>query len=537
MIRSLLPAWALLVAALPSVAAQGGGAPTTPGAATQEFGSPGSPFASGTPFESALVTAVEHPQPMMMRLRSGQVLLGSIEAHDPERVHFRRLDNGGLVRLPWSLLDPGQEGELRLDFGYVEVQNEELLVTADKIPLLGGEELIGMIVNRTDDALHVKTAQTLMVLPKGRVAGPSTLVQVPALDVFTREELYQKKLEEHREALLEETPEAALLHREVAEYCERILDYAHALHHYRRATELDPGLDPELLRQALVQAERKAEAQEQVDYLAEVRLLTARNQFNRALTLCEEFPLLYPQSPLVEDWLRARDTVLRHQEQALREEIVRRWHFWAARHAQRAARELGYREARDWVAEKMTEEVLASVHADVLAISAELDPATTRSLFDQREGGRWRKVTYGIGTWLLGEGDARRGLDPEPEVDAAQKDPERARLEERIRRYLENQEARRRSQNQAEGEDPEVFWQAYGHASRAQWILAYYAEHAGDMRLRDPQFRNCHMCGGTGVREVIHSGAAVSGSSAANSRLVRCPTCHQIGIVRRVSYR
>ena len=35
--------------------------------------------------------------------------------HDAQTLHFRRLDNGGLVRVPWSRLDPAQSDELLLE--------------------------------------------------------------------------------------------------------------------------------------------------------------------------------------------------------------------------------------------------------------------------------------------------------------------------------------------------------------------------------------------------------------------------------------
>ena len=62
------------------------------------------------------------------------------------------------------------------------------------------------------------------------------------------------------------------------------------------------------------------------------------------------------------------------------------------------------------------------------------------------------------------------------------------------------------------------------------------------MELRKPSGRNCRECGGSGVREVIYTGGGTSarnqeGGRGPRSQKIACPTCHHIGIVRRVTFR
>ena len=42
---------------------------------------------------------------------------------------------------------------------------------------------------------------------------------------------------------------------------------------------------------------------------------------------------------------------------------------------------------------------------------------------------------------------------------------------------------------------------------------------------------------GTGVREIVHTGGAVTGARGARLQQVPCRTCHGIGKWRRISYR
>jgi len=474
----------------------------------------------------------------MLCLREGDVLWGEIVEHDEEHLAFRRLDTGGLVRLPWSRLDAGQEQTLRLRFGYAEVETEEITVQAERIVTVDGHELIGLIVNRTEDALHVKTARSLVVLPKVRVAGPATLVRVPAFDVYTREELYQRKRDELAGRLALGSTEGARAHFELAQYCERALDYAHAAEHYARAGELDPAHRPQEREIALARALRRAEAQEQIDYLAEVQSLRARGRFDRAFALCDAFPGLYPASPLLEDLAAARRAVERAQLRELTEQVVRSWHFWTSRLAAKAARELAWAETLAYVDEQLGEEVLARVVEDMQEIDGDIAPERVVRLWEEREGGRVRKATYGVGTWLLGEDRAFAELRVEAEEEApGEKAEARSELEERIRRYLEQQRAVARARQRESERDPAAFWQAWPYSSRLQWILAYYAEFGGDMRLRSVSAYDCRSCAGAGVREVSVSSVGRTREQGAGTRLVPCGTCDRIGIVRRVSYR
>src|SRR5690349_16764151 len=70
------------------------------------------------------------PEVLMLQLRDGAFRFGTIQSHDAEGFLFTRLDNGGVARLPWSLLDPRQSDELRRRFGYVDLAGEEITMMA-----------------------------------------------------------------------------------------------------------------------------------------------------------------------------------------------------------------------------------------------------------------------------------------------------------------------------------------------------------------------------------------------------------------------
>ena len=88
----------------------------------------------------------------------------------------------------------------------------------------------------------------------------------------------------------------------------------------------------------------------------------------------------------------------------------------------------------------------------------------------------------------------------------------------------------------SEEEDPNAYWSQWPSANRTQWVLAYYVENSGDFKPEKVRFRNCRECGGTGTRQVVFTGGAIAGAQA-GERLVPCPTCHHIAVVRLIKYR
>lgn len=479
----------------------------------------------------------------LFALRDGRTVWGRIEAHDEQELLVRRLEGGGLVHLGWGWLDPAQERELKLLLGYVDEGEDEILIDADRLVLHDGTALVGRIVEQDGDELWLKRANGTVPVPRERVAAIG-LVRASALEVYTRAELYQELAGRLAPELVREGEAGARAHVELAEQCERMLDYAHAAEHWEIARALAPGFQPDRVGQGLERAGARAAVQEQVDVLAEADLWRARGQYERAWALLDAFPQRFPGTALLEDWNRARKRVERSQERDLRDAVVESVHRWSERLARDAARAAtSFEAARGWAEDRFEEELFAAVLNDLQRIAPALGAAQARALWDQRAGGRFRQASYGFGTWLLGE--ERALATPESQADAAAaaaaqegtQEDARKRLEARIRRYLENQEVLRKNQGRkGTDEDPEAFWRAWDSSSRAQWLLADFVESSDVFRLERVRFANCRECGGRGVREVIFSGGAIEGQTAGEGTFP-CPTCHTLGRVRRVRYR
>ncbi len=480
----------------------------------------------------------EAPAAAMLRMRDGSIQWGTIANHDPEGITFVRIENAGQVHVPWSVLHPDQEKELKLKYGYVDLSSDEVMIQADRLVLVDGTEVIGLIIDRTPDTLVVKRAGTTAIVPKNRIGAASTTALVPALELFTKEELYNREL-------ANTNPNDPESNFKLGEYCERIFDFAHAAQHYKHAQELDAKFRPDDVRVAIVRAEEKAKAQDQIDYLSQVELLLARKKYDEALSRADAFKDKFPESLLIADAKRKHDRIVKARERDLVERVMYSWYAWAGRLAHQAALKMTLEQALAYLDEGMKRDILDKVTKDAQRISKDASSDNVRKMWLARHKVRWYHASYGLGTYLLGKEAALKGeqTDAPKQAPLNEKDKARADLQEKLNRYLQNQEMTRKAQSkQEQTDDREAIWKDMGTDGRTQWILAYYCENSGDMEnSKKPMLDNCHECGGTGTREVVVSGSNVSKSAAkgkdSSMGTIECPACHGLGRIRRISYR
>lgn len=475
-----------------------------------------------------------------LRLVDGRILWGWIEEHSIDGLDVLRLDNGGRATLPWSMLDPAQRLELEQVFGYVDLNASEPTVLATRLRTLSGDEFVGLVLSETAESIEFKIANGILTIPRMQLAGPLIQEQVSAREVFTRDELYAREFEQYAAALVDEAvsgAEKAEMHFELARYCESILDFQRADWHYRAIAEADPEFDHPELAASLDRAARLALAQGQADELDEIDRLRLRDEFPEALARIERFLEVYPESPLETQVLEQRARVVRDRERDMLREAESRWHYWARRLAREQASNDSYEGTLTWIQEALSDEIVARVRADLLRYQDDVDEARVRDLWAARAARRDQRATYGVGTWLIGRDAARAevvaqaGAERESESDA--RSQERKELEERIQSYLKSQQLASTGGGRggADAADPADFWEQWTALSRTQWILAYYAENSGDMRVTRAAVRPCRECGGTGVLEVSSAGPT------GGTRLNQCHLCSGVAVIRRVSYR
>ncbi|QDV06470.1 hypothetical protein Poly30_19800 [Planctomycetes bacterium Poly30] len=501
--------------------------------ALQEGGGLPNPFTNTNAFTPPAPPAPDDV--IMLQLRDGTIRWGAIESHGPNSIEIKRLDTSGKAIVPWSMLDPRQAEDLRKQYGYVEVEVNEAYVLGDRLVLEGGGTVDGVIVSREGKSFLVKTEGTLQMVPKSRVRGIESGLQLAALDVYSREELYGLYL-------AESDPESAESMLQLARKCESILDFVHAAEHYKSALELGLETDRAAVEGMLARAEVKAANQEQVEYLRSVDQLRKRGQFDKAVEKIDAFETVFKGSALIEDARKQRGKLLLARDEAAKELVQRRWPYWAKILTRQKSVEDSFEAARGWASETASSEIQSLVHSDVQAkITQAVTLEEIRKLWEERRRLRYSPASYREdGTWLLGIEAAQKGIDDEGQVErkgpVSEVDAQRVAIEERIKRYMDNQRLARRSASGGQEQDEyQVFWQTYSQGARAGWLLAYYVENGGDFEIRPrPDLRACKTCGGKGAVELLVTGT-VRGDQT--DGVATCPLCRGVQYSRRIYYR
>ena len=419
---------------------------------------------------------------LLLRLRDGGIRWGEIVEHDATGLRFRLLSHGGEVSLPWEFLDPAQEEELREDFGYVDVSSEELMITADRLVLIDGREVVGVILVREGPNFLVKVGGNELAIPKRRVASLTGGQLIPALDIYSREELYGQYL-----AVLDETDPVAQV--ELATLCERILDFVGAARHYQAALDLEPTEGVAAIELKLARAGEKALQQVQIDYLREAEVLRKRGRFDEALARLGAFAENFRGSPLVIDAAEQQVRTAELRDVAASKLVKRRWGYWAKRLLREAARGMSFDQAQAYVTGELSQHVRRGVHIDVVKhISQAIPLEAINDYWGVRRKVRYSTASYGQATWLLGKDRARAGTERKAkEVEVAPESAlskERAAFAEKMKRFQQNQQRAARARGGAnDAEFAETFWGSMPAGKRANWMFAYYVEFGGDHEL------------------------------------------------------
>jgi len=531
----LSAAWA--VAGPPQAGTSGAGTST---GTTPDVGAAGASLAPAPPSEITL-----------MRLRDGGVRFGAIVGHDAQDLHFSLLATGGVVQVPWSMLDPTQAQELLTRYGYIETVAEEIFVEGERLVLTAGGTVEGIILSRDNGVFLVKTGGNLQALPQTQVAAIEKGVRIPALDVYSVDELYNQYA-------AQASPDDPAAQWQLAETCEHLYTFGRAVEHYQKVRELDPTYRADELANILPRVQLKAQQQVQLDYLREADRMRKRGQWDAALDSLKAFPTLYPESLLVQDARLQEARLLNARAEAAKDYVPKRWYHWMRKLTRELAREDSFAAARAHVDERLSEEIQKAVLGDVqnrIAMDAELE--RIKETFAARKKVRYDSATYGTATWLIGLEAAQRGAQPEDGEGAApvnETDNARAELEKRIKQFLKNQRVASRGKQAEQKEDEEQnHWASMSSEKRALWLLAYYAENSGDLEMRArPDLKACSTCGGKGAIEILLTGGGgspdqgnsrsgrgggKSGGGAATVQLQECPLCHGVQVVRRVYFR
>jgi len=200
-------------------------------------------------------------------------------------------------------------------------------------------------------------------------------------------------------------------------------------------------------------------------------------------------------------------------------------------------RDVGPEEVKEFAKNEMGETIFSKVAAQ---FGIEADEA--RSLWDKREDYHLaspQRAGYGDGTFLLPKEKAYAGTPLEGRLTQgnsrrARENELQRRIKELLRRQLQNRRNRNRRGGRGAGQGqeemtPEEWWRNATVNQRKNWIIAYFAEFSGVMKVKKAYADPCITCGGTGYV------TALDANSGKEIR-VKCPACHGYAMRRRILF-
>jgi tetratricopeptide (TPR) repeat protein len=472
-----------------------------------------------------------------IRLRTGAFLVGKVERVDENILVFRRAGNGGVLELKWNELSSFDAKRLREKWSLLDPEAAEGV----KLPALrvvfqktGGAriEVIGELVSNDGKTMVLRQKTHVYRVPVEAIREGPQNIQVPAEDLVTPDQYYQRKVEELQPG------EDADKNAKLADELIRVEDYQRAREHLQKAIELGGGKQPDLIKARLKRVEILLKNKEQADILRKISVLRNRKLFEKARKLVADFAKRFPNSPLRAEFEKRKDLLEKARQRFLIRRVTTDWFETMTSELKRVAmdKHMDFQEAQSFAEEKLGEVIRAKI-----AKKRGLDPEEVDALFKARKmirGLRSRKATYGTGSFILGKQGVLKDTAVGKRLNKGKtktktSGPNKAQkeLQKRIRQYL------RRMQRQGQGggrqqslQSPESWWLNTTSVRRQQWLIAYYAEHGGDLELLHPETRDCPECGAHGFIEGL-------GTEGGKTVRLPCPVCHGTRFFRVLRFR
>lgn len=440
-----------------------------------------------------------------LQLADGRVLLANVEDADGDGLRVRRLDNGGMLDLRWGQLSAASATTWKRKLNLIGDEQDELTVRADEVHYVHNgrkQSIIGRILDPTSDPLVIQAKGVPYRIPRSSLRGVRK-TEVPALQVFTKEEFYNDAHDRHGPG------KSADKHMLLAEELIKFRDYDRASEHLEKAKELDNARDKGKVATLIDRLNRFKAAAKELGMLEQVQIARSRGgmkDFVKGREWIAKFEEEFPNTKLKAEFEREKTRFEAARTRFYTGKVADQW-----RRAIRtiATKQVGkddfnLQAAKDFAQNDMSKAIIASL-SDSLALT----PEEVESMWSNRKqhpvGRRTEHFNYGIGSWVLGDKDILKDTAAGKATDKAKearKDPVgKDRDIERFAKLLRQAMERRRSQ-QGQGEQkqltPEGWWDDASKAERVSWLRSYYAEFGGQMVVDYASAQPCISCYGEG---------------------------------------
>ncbi len=445
---------------------------------------------------------------------------------DEQMLTVRNLATGGELSIPWPLIREEYRKPLMVLYGYAEDEEAAKAVEEGvRLVTSSGDEYLGVPV---DPLPAQEIPAEFSIWNKGRkvtfkkeVVRVLEAAEVPALEAFTADQLYQRKTAAGLPA--DDDVEG---HLALAKYSMAIEHYEKAVLHLLKLREIDQDYRPEYVANHLQRMEALSREKERTAAIRAAKSESVYNRFPKAIAILDDLLSIGDLSPAIRGQAEmTKEAVLKARWEYYKR-IVRNEYFSVLGEKCRALSrdiKLTLKDARQAASRKLHDEILKEI-----ATRHGLDPKKeVQKLLEERVVNSPQAANYGSGSFIV--------LGQAPGAQQRQQ-----ALEQASQRALAEQQARNRNQsgNQFASLDsvripkpptPDEWWKATDSSSRADWLKAYFAEYGKVLTLEGGGTEDCSRCGASGT-------VMIAGSQGENIPAT-CPRCHGHRTDRRVRFR
>ncbi len=467
----------------------------------------------------------------MIELADGRSLHGEIlggQSTD-DGLAVRVFDTGGIVVVDWEHIVPRRAYELKVDLGIIVPEDEQVTVTGHVVRFITNKQIRGVAENPTGGGpLRLKTQNGVQEYDRSTIGGIETVSNIPALEAYTRPELYQMKLDEI-------APETAAAHFALADYCTRIKDFVHAKEHLDAAAA-DPDFGETPDGKSIGARQRRVgiliEAEGAADLAREIERAMVQKKWNQALekltSLDEQYSDEQIRNAIGYDRLenrvvKGRDKYFRKRvkkvvydtmEKMLKSKVRERKPLRRDEEDPRAAMAGSLSGARQWAARELPDELWTKV-AESTGLEAEELNKYWGERSSERGGKRTRTAHYGTGSFIV--------------IKAAT--VPNSKKKRRRPPGAKRGKSGGGPQKEIKPKTDEEWWDAMkGKNDRWRFMEAYFVENSGIFEIiRTDETELCDNCAGKGFTSTQ--------SSDGGENQQYCFKCNGGGKFRKVIYR
>jgi len=460
-------------------------------------------------------------RPEIVQLKSGTRLVGRIvedQCSDKQLV-LRDIRTRAVHRIPWDRLQPEQAHRLRVLLGFEVEESGAGALEMDGLSIVNraGNIFKGLLLNaesaKRDGEYRLKTATGVMRIRSSDVRS-LTAVRISALDVFTPEELYEKRLKEL------DPVDSAEKHFLLAEYARTVGALDKALEHYQAAVALeDPKYSAAKLQRLIDMVTKLLGSKEALDEIKEIKKQIHYNRFKKAVELIEAFRTKHEGDEALLAAAAEQETDLKDKRTGYYTVMVPKLvrdtvKDLLARKVKQ--KDLTLREAMQYAGGEVGSEQSVS-HEAVGAIAEKLgiEPDEVLTFWGQRNKSSLQRAFYRDGTFLVIE-NLQDALAKAPRAKVQRGGPKPPRPHKQM--------------------TPDEWWESkvktHKFTDLRDWSYALWAEKSGMCELIDPKDTICPVCAGKGyLMQIFRS------PRGAIPYADRCSNCHMAGFWRVVRFR